>query len=293
MELRSRDLAILETVGELGTADTEIIHRLFFPEKTVSACQQRLRKIVGEGLLWPRRLIAIDGDMRSGSLPMLYFLTNLGADLVEREIGTRPRRVTRSDPKQLTLRHRMDAVRARLAIDQAAEQAAIATLEWIMEQDTRGGGTARKGRSPSESLILRNHYERGGRTVGFRPDASCRLQLPYKERMESLIAYIEVDRSTEGHGQFERKLPGIEAFLSDGGEGWRSHWPTVTKATIRIFVLCKSKERLTNLSTIIKGSLAADTLRFAIYPLDPGTVLTEEVWSDCEGKMYRIIPNQK
>ena len=31
------------------------------------------------------------------------------------------------------------------AIDQAAEQAGLAAPEWIMEQDTRGGGKARKG----------------------------------------------------------------------------------------------------------------------------------------------------
>ena len=142
MELQPRDLAILETVGELGTADTEIIHQLHFPDKTVRACQQRLRKVSDEGLLKSVRLIAVDGDMRSGSLPTLYFLTEEGAELVERETGRHPRRVTRSSPKPFTLRHRMDTVRARLAIDRATELAKLAAPEWIMEQDTRGGGKA-------------------------------------------------------------------------------------------------------------------------------------------------------
>ena len=292
MELTSRDLAILETVGELGTADTEIIHKLYYPDKTERACQQRLKKIADDGLLKRVRLIAVDGDMRSGSLPTLYFLTEEGAELVERETGRRPRRVTRSDPKPVTLRHRRETVRARLAIDEAAKLAGIAAPAWIMEQDTRGGVKASKGRSPSEFQVLRNLYERDGHTVSFRPDASCHLQLPHKGSLASLVVYLEVDRSTEGHGQWERKLQGIEPFIDDP-KAWRGHWPTVIDPIIRIFVLCKTQRRIDELIETTKSSSAAGDIRFTTYPLDVATVLIADVWQKSDGELKRIIRGQQ
>lgn len=293
MELQARDLAILETIGELGTADTEIVHQLHFPnDKTGRACQQRLKKIADEGLLKSKRVIVIDSGMPGGSQPMLYFLTESGADLVERETGTRPRRVTRSDPHDFTLRHRLATVWARLEIDRAAGLAGIVAPEWIMEQDARSGGKARKGRSPTEDIILKKTYHRDNRSFSFWPDASFHLQVPYKGDSASLLAYIELDRSTEGHKQWrEKKLPGIEAFLNDP-KGWRSHWPHVDGPTIVVLVLCKSERRISELIETIKPSPAAARIRFAKYPLAPQTVLTSDVWQDCQGELKRIIRGQ-
>lgn len=231
--------------------------------------------------------------MRSGSLPTLYFLTEEGAELAERETGTRPRRVTRSDPKPFTLRHRLDTVRARLAIDQAANLAGIEVPEWIMEQDARSGGKARKGRSPTADLILKNTYHRDGRSFSFRPDASFHLQVPHKGNLASLLAYIELDRSTEGHKQWRvRKLPGIEAFLNDP-KGWRSHWPEIASPTVVVLVLCKTERRVNELIETTKPSSAARSTRFTIYPMNPTTILTSDVWQDCKGELHPIIkPSQ-
>jgi hypothetical protein len=290
MEITARDLAILETVGELGSADTKILHAMYFPaDNTGAACQQRLRKLAGEGLLKRVRLTAVDSENPGGSLPLLYFVTEEGADVVESETGCRPRRITRSDPKPLTLRHRMDTVRARLAIDCAAKLVGLAPPEWIMEQDMRESGKAAKGRSPSEFQVLNNRYPHDGRTVSFRPDAGFHLQTPYKGRLASLMVYLETDRSTEGHGQFEDKLPAIAAFLDDGGKGWRGHWPHVTDPTIFVCVLCKSPERVGNLGKTIQASPAARFIRLTTYPLDPAKVLTEYVWQDSHGERKRII----
>jgi hypothetical protein len=158
-----------------------------------------------------------------------------------------------------------------------------------MEQDTRGGGKAMKGHSPNEFQVLRNLYDRDGHSVSFRPDASCQLQLPHKDKLASLVAYLEVDRSTEGHLQwFERKLPGIEAFLGDK-KALHEHWPNVNDPIISVFVLCKSQERLANLIETTKTSLAARFFRFTTFPLDAATVLTDDVWLDCDGEFKRII----
>lgn len=287
MQLRPRDLAILETVGELGTADTDIIYELHFPnDKTGRACQQRLKKISDEGLLKKLPMIAVDGH--GGSSPMLYFLTEMGAGLVDRETGRRPPRITRSEPKQVTLRHRMDTVRARLVIDAAAKLAGIPAPQWIMEQDTRGGGKASKGHSPSEYQVLRNMYQCDGRTVSFRPDASCHLQLPHKGTLASLIAYLEVDRSTEGHIQWDGKLQGIVPFIDDP-KGWRGHWPAVVDPKIRILVPCKTQRRINELIETTKPSRAARQILFTTFPLDTATVLKGDVWQDCDGELKRII----
>ena len=173
MELQPRDLEILQTVGELGTADTDIIHDLHFPlDSTGRACQQRLKKLSDAGLLKRVRLIASDGKMTAGSLPMLYFLTPDGADIVCRETGVSPKRVTTGEPKPFTLRHRLDIVRARLAIDQAARLSEVTPPEWIMEQDVREDIKRTADRSPSDYLVLNNRYKVEGVTVAFRPDAT-------------------------------------------------------------------------------------------------------------------------
>jgi hypothetical protein len=289
MELVPRDLGILETVGQLGSADTEILHTQHFPkDSTGRACQQRLRKLTDEELLKRVRLIAVDADMRGGSLPTLYFLTDAGADLVERETGGRPPRVSHSDPKPFTLRHRLDVVRGRLAIDQAAKTAGIDAPAWIMEQDSRNVQKASKGRSPSEFLILHNRYQHNGHAVSFRPDAAFHIELPHNGAYASLLAYLEVDRSTEGHLQWKRKLAGIEEFLNDP-KGWHGHWPAVTDPIVRVFVLCKTQRRISQLIETTKTSPAARYFRFATFPLEPATVLTSDVWQCCDGEVRRII----
>jgi len=305
MELQPRDLQILETIGELGTADTTTIHGLYFPnDKTGRACQRRLKIISDAGLLKSVRLVAVDGyglrgnseDYKpSGSLSNLYFLTESGGDVVERETGIQPLRVTRSDPKQLTLRHRIETVRARLAIDRAAKLSNLPDVAWIMEQDRTKRVKAAKGRSPSEFQILNNAYqdEYTNRTVAFRPDAAFHLQVPRPSGngFKSLLGYIELDRSTEGHRQWEGKLLGIEAFIKDD-KAWHSHWPGVTDPAIVLFVICKTNERLGNLAITTRPSAVAKHVRMATFPLNPETVLTQEVWQDCHGQLYAIVKNR-
>lgn len=179
-------------------------------------------------------------------------------------------------------------MRGRLAIDQAARIAGIAAPTWIMEQDSRNGQKASKGHSPSEFLILHNRYQHDGHAVSFRPDAAFHIQLPHNGVYASLLAYLEVDRSTEGHLQWKRKLSGIEEFLKDP-KGWRGHWPAVADPIVRVFVPCKTQRRVRELIETTKSSPAAHYFRFTTFPLDPTTVLTGDVWQSCDGEVRRII----
>jgi hypothetical protein len=249
-----------------------------------------LQKLTSVGLLKRVRLIATDNANCSGSLPALFFLTIAGGDLVERELGRRPPRITASDPKPFTLRHRRATVHARLAIDHAAHLARIPAPEWIMEQDCRGDGKKSSRQSPSDCLVLNNRFHVSGSTIAFRPDAACHIHVPFQNRLATLLAYLEVDRSTEGHGQWIRKLQGIEAFTADP-KAWQDHWPAVRDARVRIFVLCKSKQRIANLIETSQSSAASDRIYFTTYPINAASVLTEYVWLDCNGNKRAIIQN--
>lgn len=297
MQLQPRDLIILQTVGELGTADTRILQQLHFPnDNTGRACQQRLRKIVEAGLLRNVRITAVDGGVTAGSHPQLFFLTPEGGQLVADETGLMPRRISRSEPKQFTLRHRFEVVRARLAIDQAAQLADLPSPEWIMEEDSKPGVTRRKGRLPTDYQILRNDYTRNGRRVRFRPDAACHIRLPAGDAVHSLLAYLELDRSTEGHKQWKDKLRGIEPFFDDP-KGPAGHWPdlcehpsdSLRKRPPIILVLCKSKTRMLNLIETTRASPKAHLIRFSTYPLDPAEALTGHIWHTCDGKTKSIV----
>jgi hypothetical protein len=147
-----------------------------------------------------------------------------------------------------------------------------------MEQDCHSDRKIAKNQSPSDRLILFDRFQAEGDTLSFRPDASCHFRMPHHGGAASLLAYLEVDRSTESHDYWRnRKLRGIEAFLSSP-EAWRGHWPGVRDARIRILVICKTSQRLTNLANTLRASRVANRIWLTTYPLDPGTVLTGKVW---------------
>ncbi len=291
MELQARDIRIFEFIGEIGTADTDMIRERYFPnDGSGRACQQRLKKLADADLLKRKRIISDDGQLHGGSQPMLYFLTTNGAELVASETGVRPRRCSRSEPKQFTLRHRIEIVRVRLAFDEAAELADLPPVEWIMEQDTDPSIRRSRSRSPSDYLLLHKAFERGDRRVVFRPDAACHIQVPRPSGNghKSLLAYFEVDLSSEGHRQWERKLWGIEAFLADA-KAWQLHWPKVSNPDLVMFVVCKYKKRIRGLSSVVGGSSAAKQVRFALLPLLPSKALACPIWFDADGNVKSIL----
>ena len=165
-----------------------------------------------------------------------------------------------------------------------------------MEQDTDPTIKKSKSRSPSDYLVLNHSFELDGRRVTFRPDASCHIQIPRPSGSghKSLLAYLEIDRSTEGHQQWTRKLHGIDAFFADQ-DSWKQHWPHVDGPTVVLFVLCKSKTRIVGTDTqnglteTSKNAGAASRIRFTTYPLDHQTVFTGDVWLTCEGQTKRIV----
>jgi len=289
MQIQPRDLRILELIGELGIATVPMIHSRFWERTTeVRACQQRLKLLETANLIAKKPQAIIDG----GRLPDFCFLLPAGAELVESHTGIYPKRVThpKTDSKPFTIRHRLATVEARLVFDKAAQQQGLPAIDWIMEQDTDPTIPHSRSSSPSERFLLRSQFKATDGTVTFFPDSACHLQIPRSgsSSFDSLLLYFEVDRSTEAHNRWAKKLRGIEAFLADA-TAWQKHWPSVTKPAVALFILCPSQQRIKGLTEVVRDSKAAQRIRFTTFPLNPEALFTEKVWQNSAGENYAIL----
>jgi hypothetical protein len=309
LHLEQRDLQLLAEIGELGLLDIELIHARYWPDaKTKRASQKRLKLLTEHGLVKPARLevtyrtarvprptdgkdTALKKPPKSGGrLPTIYCLTEQGAEALEMATGQRPLRVSRSDPKPLTLFHRSEVVRARLAIDDACRLRSLPAPAWIMEQDTH------PGMSPNEPLsrrlILQQHFGQGHARVSCRPDASCLLRLPSRSAdrsFDELIAYLELDRSTNKHQIEIDKLAGYHCLLKE--QAYRRHWPETQRPTVRVLYVCPSHERVNNLAASFAGQPVAEYVRFAVLDdLVPERALSDAIWQTTGGELRAILP---
>lgn len=57
----------------------------------------------------------------------------------------------------------------------------------------------------------------------------------------------------------------------------------------RIFVLCKTQRRISELIETTKALSVARYVRFATFPLKASQVLTADVWQSCDGDTHCII----
>jgi hypothetical protein len=216
-------------------------------------------------------------------------LTEKGADAVDIATGERPPRITRSEPKPLTLFHRLEIVKVRLAIDDACRGRSLALPTWIMEQDCRPEHT------PNEPLyrrlILHQRFAEGPRIVSCRPDASCLLRLPSQasERaFDELIVYLEMDRSTNSRQKEIEKLSGYQHLFKE--QAFRRHWPESKRPTVRILYVCLSQERVRSLIAAFAGNPIAKYVRFAVFAdIAPESVLTDAIWQTSDGELRAIL----
>lgn len=304
LHLQPRDIAILTELGEYGILDTAVIHRRHWPaDATIRACQQRLKILSDAGLIKRASLIVAyqagkttakksGASLVGGSIPTAFWLTQHGADLLERETGHRPRRVSRSDPAAATLLHRIETVEARLAIDDASKNSGLRIPAWIMEQDTYPNVTLS---DPLEKRhVLYERFTVGkDQHVSCRPDASCLLHIPrpgHPDVTDPLIIYWEIDRS-KSSPQVERdKAAGYHALVQT--KTYAKHWPATAAMSpyVRIFYVCPSTERIAFITTEVRSLAIAKDYRFAVRSdVVTDRVLTEQIWQDIDGKRYSIV----
>ena len=140
-----RDYAILSDIGEHGILDMRMIHERHWAEGTdVRACQKRMSILKEQGFVDEASLgVTRQAGSKNraaqktmaGSLPRAFVLTPSGAAVLLEHTGETARRVSRSEPSNVTLLHRLAVVACRLAFDAAAKSTGMARSEWIMEQD--------------------------------------------------------------------------------------------------------------------------------------------------------------
>jgi len=119
-----------------------------------------------------------------------------------------------------------------------------------------------------------------------RPDAGCRLTIPYRNGTAELAILWEYDRSTETLKQLAAKMPSYALVLQS--HAYRQHWPGTKEA--RIFFIMQSVDRLRNAIGMIRTKPAALFVRLAVVAdLQPDRILKESIWWTVSGEQRSIL----
>jgi len=291
LQLQDRDVALLSELGQVGLLDTDLIHRRHFAAVTRRRCQQRLQEIQKQGLTHSVALTVWYGKRGGGHVPTIHCLTERGADAIESIAGARPQRVLRSDPKPETLHHRLAVVQARLALDDGCRALGVAMPEWIMEQDRRDD--AQPNDPPSRQRVLYHEFIAGGKKFTCQPDAACLMRIPRDAHRSAagttpLLVFWEVDRSTERTAQTTNKCPGYGALLER--RDYRRYWPQAEQAPVRVFWVCRSRQRIASLTVSLREKPVAQCFRLTTADeLRAETALTLPIWRTIDGQCREII----
>jgi hypothetical protein len=291
LHLQARDIRVLATIGELSVMDTDTIHERFFAEVSRRRCQQRLRLYQEQGLTRVVTLSVWFTNGERGRVPAIHCLTERGADAVEAAGEGRPRRVLRSEPKPETFHHRLAVIKARLAMDDACAAARLLEPVWIMEHDRCPNA------DPDKPLLhqrwLYHAFQTAEKTLTCLPDAVSLLRIPRNLRRPDkdttvLLAYWEVDCSTERRTQIADRLPGYAALLEQ--QGYHRYWPQLEKPAVRIFWVCRSSQRIEALREKLGDAPIAKIFRFTTGDeLTAEAALVKPIWRDTTGKRREII----
>lgn len=291
IQITDRDIRILATLGELGFLDTETLHRRFWEESTLRACQKRLKLLQNSGLTKVVQLQVWFADGPHGRLPTLHCLTEHGAAVVFERTGHRPMRVIKGDPKPETLHHRLGIVKMRLAIDDACRHLNLRDPRWVMEQDVRRDRPA--SGSPSEHRLLYHVFRERGSAVTCQPDAASVLHIPLDVRdprgsATDLICFFEYDRSTEGVRQATAKASGYELLLAT--QEYRRYFSEIHTPAVRVFWVCKSAERIATLCQSLRDIAVARSYRFTTEAeLHSQRVLLDPIWRTVQGERRSVV----
>lgn len=291
IHITDRDIDILSTLGELGFLDTETLHRRFWADASLRACQKRLKLFQSAGLSKAVQLQVWYADGPHGRLPTLHCLTEQGAATVTERTGERPLRVIKGEPKPETLFHRLGIVKMRLAFDDACQASNLRQPQWVMEQDLR---TDRKqGGSPSEHRLLYHVFRERGATVTCQPDAASVLRIPLDVadplgKATDLVCFFEYDRSSEGVRQATAKAGGYELLLAS--QEYRRYFAELQTPAVRVFWVCKSRERIATLCQSLRDVAVARSYRFTTEAeLFSKRVLLDPIWRTVQGEHRSVV----
>jgi len=272
-----RDVHLLAEMGEVGIFSEPFARRHFPDDHSGKACPKKLRQYVQIGLVEELKLRDIT----------IYRLTPFGIEEVERLTGHRPKRAGRGEPpKDDTLLHRLGMIGVRLTFDDACRLASFDMPQWIMEYDPVLDTQATD--PLSRRIVLCEEFRTaGGELRTCWADAAARLRFPTNPPWE-LAAYFEYDRSTMTHAQMRDKFAAWEQFFAQRAH--QGHWPELGRHIIRLLIVCRSKERIKNLSETLADSPLAGQVRMATEAsLRPEALFTEPIWQTVDGQQLAML----
>lgn len=283
MRIQPRDVACLTELGECGVMDKNMIHSRHYHTQCDRVVRRRLAQLESNSLLQRLRISEFHAHQRPGRLPSVFVLTDKGADIVHRFTGRRPRPVS-PNLNAFTVRHRIEVARLQLAVLDAAKHHELEKPKWINEWATIPN--SKRGASFAQRFVLYESFDTApDESLSCRPDAACRLDY----RGVNLLAYWERDRSTETIAQVARKVPGFAALSQS--RRFEEHFPGVTQPVFRVYFVCESEARITNIRQAIKKHAGAELFRFAQADhLQPDRLLaSDDVWQNVEGEWAPLL----
>ena len=291
IQLQERDIALFVELSQVGLLDTTLIHQRHYRTVSRRRCQQRLHQLHDHGFTHAVSLTVWYGQRGGGSIPAVHCLTERGAEAIESIAGSQPQRFLRSDPKPETLHHRLAVVQSRLAFDDACRATGLPSPEWIMEQDRRTD--AQPNDPPSRQRVLYHEFSAANKKFTCQPDAACLLKIPRDVNRPAagttpLLIYWEVDRSTERTAQVVNKCPGYTALLER--RDYRRYWPEAEQSPVRVFWVCRSRQRIESLSTALRDKPIAKSFRLTTADdLKPEAAITSPIWRTIDGDAREIL----
>ncbi len=295
LHLQPRDLAIFSDLGRYGLLNTSMLQGKHWPSVGLRACQQRLRVLVDAGLLKKANLIVAHQtaergkpSIAGGSIPTAYALTPHGAEVLEQSTGEKAKRVSRSDPAAMTLLHRLEVVQMMIELDESCRQKGLPLPEWIHEHDTLPN--TKLGDAPEARFVLYERYATAQGEATCRPDASCWLRIPKRNRegeYDHLLIYWEIDRATNSTASELGKVAGYHALSQ--AQTFQNHWPLAIEPVVRIFYVCPTPERLNSLVQTVQAAAATKDYRFTTKTKAtcPG-ILVDPIWETTKGELLAI-----
>ena len=271
LRLRERDVAIVEAVHRLCVLSTEQIAQLFFPtrqSRVSTACRARLRRLADAGLLERGEQEQTRSD---GRRPLLYMLTEGGAQLLLDELGMEPENI---DWKPSYNSVRWPFLRHQLAINDAyvAFSLAAPRIGWSLDTWT-------------DDRILRVMHTDRVRIPGYSqpvavvPDAYFRLVGPGGR--PEMHFFLEIDRATmtvaaKSHlvKSWQDKIRAYQEYFREGKVKERYGTDKV-----RVMTTTTGPGRLANLKAATEELGAKGRYWFAEHStLSADTVLVSPIW---------------
>jgi hypothetical protein len=271
--LQQRDLDIIQLVNDCRILKSEQIASVFF--KNPKTADNRLRKLFDYELL--ERHFITQVDLAPASSPIIYSLGGLGAEALATNYGLERSQLNFASKGLFNpnvLYHLLDVNDFRTTLLAAINrQEGIRLVRWVDEFAFRA--------KPDFVYLSSGRGSEQKKPV--YPDGYFHL----KTTLGDAHFFVEIDRGTEGQGQFKGQIDVYQEYIRSGG--YQARFATTS---LRILVVGKSDRRVENLKRSIRRAAGGD--RYLLTTSDQMTaeaLLTMPIWSRAESnEVVALIP---